>query len=86
MLHCTKKFPIFANVYPVNIARKGTQTYLKCECLLYERCGILCSHKLKITNEIKASMIKVQHWKIYSVYLGGENDMLSKELMKLMSI
>jgi hypothetical protein len=31
-------------------------------------------------------MIKVQPWKIYPVYFGGENDTLSKELMKLMSI
>jgi hypothetical protein len=31
-------------------------------------------------------MIKVQHWKIFPVYFGGENDMLSKELMKLTSI
>jgi hypothetical protein len=30
-------------------------------------------------------MIKVQHWKIYPVHFGGENDMLSDELMKLMS-
>jgi hypothetical protein len=31
-------------------------------------------------------MIKVQHWKIYPVHFGGENDMLSNELMKLASI
>jgi hypothetical protein len=62
------------------------QTFLKCECLLYKRCGILCSHILKITNEIEASMITVQHRKIYPVYFGGENDMLNKELMKLTSI
>jgi hypothetical protein len=31
-------------------------------------------------------MIKVQLWKIYPVHFGGENDMLSKELMKLTSI
>ncbi len=37
-------------------------------------------------NEIEASIIKVQHWKIYPVHFSGENDMLSKELMKLMSI
>jgi hypothetical protein len=59
---------------------------LKCECLLYKRCGIPCSHVLKITNEIEASMIKVQHWNIYPVHFGGENDMLSDELMKLTSI
>jgi hypothetical protein len=37
-------------------------------------------------NEIEASMIKVQHWKIYPVHFGGENDMLSNEMMKLTSI
>jgi hypothetical protein len=37
-------------------------------------------------DEIEASMIKVQHWKIYPVHFGGKNDMLSDELMKLMSI
>jgi hypothetical protein len=31
-------------------------------------------------------MIKVEHWKIYPVRFGGKNDMLSNELMKLMSI
>jgi hypothetical protein len=31
-------------------------------------------------------MIKVQNWKIYPVHFGGENDMLSNELMKLTSI
>jgi hypothetical protein len=31
-------------------------------------------------------MIEVQHWKIYPVHFGGENDMLSNELIKLMSI
>jgi hypothetical protein len=36
-------------------------------------------------NEIEASMIKVQHWKIYPVHFGGENDVLSDELMKLTS-
>ncbi len=59
---------------------------MKCECLFYKRCGIPCSHVLKITNEIEASVITVQHWKIYPVHFGGENDMLSDELMKLMSI
>ncbi len=82
-LHLIEKFPVFANVYCVNIARKGEQTFLKFECLLYKRCGILCSHVLKITNEIEASIIKVQHWKIYPVHVGGKNDMLSNELIKL---
>jgi hypothetical protein len=31
-------------------------------------------------------MIKVQHWKVYPVHFGGEDDMLSNELIKLTSI
>jgi hypothetical protein len=85
-LHLTEKFPVFANVYCVDSTRKGEQTFLNCECLLYERYGIPCSHVLKITNKIEASMIKLQHWKIYPVHFGGENDMLSNELIKLTSI
>jgi hypothetical protein len=60
--------------------------FLKCECLLYKRCGIPCSHVLKITNKIEASIIKVQHWKTYPVHFGGEIDMLSNELMKIKSV
>jgi hypothetical protein len=30
-------------------------------------------------------MIKVQHWKIYPVHFGGENNMMSDELIKLTS-
>ncbi len=59
---------------------------MKCECLLNKRCGISCSHVLKITNEIEVFMIKVQHWKIYPVHFAGENDMLSNQLMKLTSL
>ncbi len=82
-LHLTEKIQVFANVFCVNSPRKGEQTFLKCECLLYKRCGIPCSHVLKITNDIEVSMIKVQHWKTYPVHFCGENDMLSDELMKL---
>ncbi len=85
-LHLSDKFPVFANVYCVNITRKGTQTFLKCECLIFERYGIPCSHILKIMNKFEESMIKIQHWKIYQVYFGGKNTKLSQELMKLTSI
>jgi hypothetical protein len=51
-------FPQFANVYQVTSTKKGHQSFLKCDCLLYERCGIPCSHILKITDEIEATMIK----------------------------
>ncbi len=85
-LHLSEQFPVIANVYCVNITRKEMQTFLKCKCLLYERFGILCSHILKIRNGIEVPMIKVQHWKVYPVYVGGENEMLSEELMELLSI
>jgi hypothetical protein len=39
-----------------------------------------------VTNEIEASMIKVQHWKIYPVHFGGKNDMLSKKMLKFTTI
>jgi hypothetical protein len=32
------------------------------------RCGYPCSHVLKVTNELKLDMIKVQHWKIYAAH------------------
>ncbi len=68
-----KSSQFFANGYHVNSARKVENTFLKCECLLCKKCGIPCSHVLKITIEIEASMIKVQHWKIYPVHFCGED-------------
>ncbi len=41
------RFPPFANVYHVTSTKKGHTNFLKCDCLLYERCGIPCSHILK---------------------------------------
>ena len=52
------KFPQFANVYHVTSTKKGNQNLLKCDCLLYERCGIPCSHALKITDQVAATMKK----------------------------
>ena len=40
------RFPQFVNVYHVTCTKKGNQHFLKCDCLLYERCGIPCSHIL----------------------------------------
>ncbi len=77
------KVPSLCKCFFVLILYGRRAIFLKCECLLYKRCGNPCSHVLKITNEIEASMIKVQHWKIYPVHFGSENDMLSDELMKL---
>jgi hypothetical protein len=45
-------FPVFANVYNVKVTTFGQQRFPKCDCLHYERCGIPCTHILKITDEI----------------------------------
>ena len=80
------KFPQFANVYHVTSTKKGHQSFLKCECLLYERCGIPCSHILKITNIIEATMIKIQLWKVFHVHFGLAESKVSPKLMKGISI
>jgi len=72
------KFPQFANVYQVTSTKKGYQSFLKCDCLLYERCGIPCSHILKITDEIEATMIKV--------HVGVAESKISPKLTKAISI
>ena len=80
------KFPQFANVYQVTSTKKGHQSFLKCDCLLYERCGIPCSHILKITDEIEATMIKIQHWKVFQVHFGLADSKISPKLMKAIFI
>ncbi len=80
------RFPQFANVYHVTSTKKGNQNFLKSDCLLYERCGIPCSHILKITNQVEATMIKIQHWKVFHVHFGLEESKISSQLMKGISI
>lgn len=79
-------FPIYCNVYQVCVQRNSTQIFIKCDCLLYERCGYPCSHILRITNEVEDSMVKVQHWKIFAAYYGGENVSLSKKILELVAL
>ncbi len=79
-----KRFPQFANVYHVTSTKKGNQHFLKCDCLLYERCGIPCS--LKIANGVEATMIKIQHWRVFHVHFGLEESKISSQLMKGISI
>ena len=79
-------FPIFANVYKVYVTKKGCQSFLKCDCLLYERTGVPCSHILKITDHIEESMIKVQHLKVFNVHYGQPDSDMSQQLMKAMSL
>jgi len=80
------QFPQFANVNHVTSTKKGHQSFLKCDCLLYERCGIPCSHILKITDKIEDTMIKIQHWKVFHVHYGLPESKISPKLMKGISI
>lgn len=80
------RFPVFANVYHVEVTELSSQSFLKCSCLLYERCGLPCTHIIKITDEIEETMIKVQHRKIFQVNFGIRESDLSKELMKACSL
>jgi hypothetical protein len=69
-------------VYHVTSTKKGNQNFLKCDCLLYERCGIPCSHILKITDQVEATMVKIQHWKVFHVHFGLEESKISHQVMK----
>ncbi len=81
-----KKFSVFANVYEVKVKLPPNQHFLKCDCLHYERCGIPCTHIIKITNEIDETMITVQHQKVYSVQFGLPDSRMSDQLMKAVSM
>ena len=87
------KFPLFANVYHVTSTKKGHQNFLICDCLLYERRGIPCSHVLKIANhilkitdEVEATMIKIKHWKVFHVHFGLAESKISAQLLQGTSI
>ncbi len=54
--------------------------------VLYERCGIPCSCVLKITNQVEATMIKIQDWKVFHVRFGLEESKISSQLMQGISI
>ena len=77
-----ENFPRFLNVYQVSLTAKGKQYFLKCDCELYTRCGIPCSHVFKVTDEVTKEMLANQHWKDYPVHYGVENSILSMSLMK----
>ncbi len=81
-----KKFLVFANVYKVKVKLQANQNFLKCDCLHYERCGIPCTHIMKITDEIDETMITVQNRKVYSVHFKLPDSRLSDQLMKAVSI
>jgi len=79
-------FPVFPNVYQVCVKRKANQCFLSCSCLHYDRCGLPCSHVLSITNVLEDTMVKVEHWRVYSVYFGNANSPLSEAIMKAISV
>ena len=84
--YLTPKFPVFGNVYEVKVKQQANQSFFKCDCLHYERCGIPCTHIMKITNEINETMITIQHRKVYSVYFGLPDLQLSDQLIKAVSM
>ena len=47
----------FANVYEVKVKQQANQSFLKCDCLHYERCGMPCTYIMKTTNEIYETII-----------------------------
>ena len=79
-------FPVFPNVYQVCVKRKANQCFLSCSCLHYDHCGLPCSHVLSITNVLEDTMVKVEHWRVYSVYFGNTNSPLSEAIMKAISV
>jgi hypothetical protein len=78
----SQKFPVFANVYKVEVTLQANQHFLKCDCLHYKRCGIPCTHIMKITDEIDETMITVQYQKVYSIHFGLPDSQVSNQLMK----
>ncbi len=78
-------FPVFWNVYRISLIKKNTRQFMECDCLHYERNGILCQHILLITNKIEDNMVKFQHWKVYGTHFGDDSE-LSAKLMEARSI
>jgi hypothetical protein len=81
-----QKFPVFANVYEVKVKHLANQSFLKCDCLHYERSGIPCTNIIKIINQIDETMITVQHQKVFPVHFGLPDWQLSDQLMKAVSM
>jgi hypothetical protein len=82
VIEMSNLFPVFANVYEVKVTKLGCQHFLKCECMHYERCGIPCSHILKIVDEVDETMVKIQHLKVFQVYYGKADCSFSSKLME----
>jgi hypothetical protein len=80
------KFLVFANVYKVKMKQQANQSFLKCDCLHYERCGIPSTNITKITNQINETMITVQHKKLFLVHFGFPDLQLGDQLKKAVSM
>ncbi len=80
------KFPVFGNVYEVKVKQQANQSFFKCDCLHYERCGIPCTHIMKSTNQIDETMLTVQHQKVYLLHFGLPDLQLSDQVMKAVSM
>ena len=75
--------PRFLEVFHVGIRIFCGNYFLKCDCMLYERCGIPCTHVLRVTNDLSHTMIKIQHWKVFATHYGSPtNSKLGEELIK----
>jgi hypothetical protein len=70
----------------VKVKQQANQSFLKCDCLHYERCGIPFTHVMKITNQIDETMITVQHQEVFLVHFGLPDSQLSDQLMKAVSM
>jgi hypothetical protein len=47
------------------------------------RCGFLCSHVLRVTNELRLDIIKIQHWKIYDAHYNDDSLGIGMELKRI---
>jgi hypothetical protein len=68
------------------VRKQANQSFLKCDCLHYERCGIPYTHILKITNQIEEAMITVPHRKVFPIHFGLLDSKHSEQLMKAVSM
>jgi hypothetical protein len=55
--YLAQKILVFANAYEVKVKQQANQSFLKCDCLHYERCGIPCTHIMKIINQIDETIM-----------------------------
>jgi hypothetical protein len=60
----------------MNILLAQTNDFINTNPFLFMRCGYPCTHVLKITNELRLEMIKVQHWKLYATHYNDDDDTL----------